>query len=96
MYRTGDLGRWLPEGALEFQGRSDDQLKVNGYRVELGEIEAVLVEHPAVKQSVATVVGRERGEARLVGYYMADRAVTEQELRRTSPRACPRTWCRPP
>jgi hypothetical protein len=81
MYRTGDLGRWLPEGALEFQGRKDDQLKVNGYRVELGEIEAVLVQHPAVKQSVATVVGRERGEARLVCYYIADRAVTEQELR---------------
>ena len=81
MYRTGDLGRWLPEGALEFLGRDDDQLKVNGYRVELGEIEVVLVEHPAIKQSVAAVLGRERGEARLVGYYMADRHIPDQELR---------------
>ncbi|MFY1671404.1 non-ribosomal peptide synthetase [Plantactinospora sp. WMMB334] len=80
MYRTGDLGRWLPEGALEFQGRRDDQFKVNGYRVELGEIESVLVGHPAVGRAVAAVVGDTSDQARLVGYYVPDTPVSEKDL----------------
>ncbi|KRD23275.1 non-ribosomal peptide synthetase [Streptomyces sp. Root264] len=80
MYRTGDLGRWLPGGTLEFLGRDDDQLKINGYRVELGEIEAALVAHPAVKQSVAAVIGRDQKVPRLVGYYMSDEDVPEQDV----------------
>ncbi|GHG93802.1 non-ribosomal peptide synthetase [Streptomyces lanatus] len=80
MYRTGDLGRWLPGGSLEFLGRDDDQLKVNGYRVELGEIEAALVAHPAVKQSVAAVIGKDRKTPRLVGYYIADEEIPERDL----------------
>ncbi|MFK0180546.1 amino acid adenylation domain-containing protein [Streptomyces xanthochromogenes] len=80
MYRTGDLGRWLPEGALEFLGRNDDQLKLNGYRVELGEIEAALVSHPAVRQSVAAVIGKERTSSRLVGYYTPELPVSDAEL----------------
>jgi len=50
MYCTGDWVRWLPEGELEFLGRKDDQIKIRGYRVELGEIEAVLFAHDAVRQ----------------------------------------------
>jgi amino acid adenylation domain-containing protein len=73
MYRTGDLGRWLPDGQLDFLGRVDDQVKVNGYRVELGEIESVLNEHPAVAEAVATVVGRGTPQARLAGYYVPAR-----------------------
>jgi amino acid adenylation domain-containing protein len=52
LYRTGDLVRWLPDGAVEFLGRIDHQVKIRGYRVELGEIEARLREHPAVKEAV--------------------------------------------
>ncbi|GAA3026763.1 amino acid adenylation domain-containing protein [Streptosporangium longisporum] len=69
MYRTGDLGRWLPGGELEFLGRRDLQLKVRGYRVEPGEIEAVLAEHPGVAHAVVELRG-----GRLVAYLVAPAA----------------------
>ncbi|WP_165777664.1 non-ribosomal peptide synthetase [Amycolatopsis antarctica] len=80
MYRTGDLGRWLPEGNLEFHGRVDDQVKINGYRVEPGEVEMALAAHPAVARSVAAVVGRDRATRRLVGYYVPRTEVDPGEL----------------
>ncbi|MBL4672003.1 MAG: AMP-binding protein, partial [Arenicella sp.] len=55
LYRTGDLGRFTSAGQIEFLGREDSQVKINGYRVELGEIEANLLLHPDVKTAVATV-----------------------------------------
>lgn len=63
LYKTGDLGRWRPTGIVEFLGREDDQVKVNGYRVELGEIEAVLSDHPNVVAAVARL-----SERRLAAY----------------------------
>jgi acyl carrier protein len=68
LYKTGDLARYLPEGSIEFVGRMDQQIKIRGFRVELGEIEAVLGQHPAVQTSV--VVAREDvpGDKRLVAY----------------------------
>lgn len=54
LYRTGDLGRYWPDGCIEFLGRVDFQVKIRGHRVELGEIEAALLEHPAVKENVVT------------------------------------------
>jgi amino acid adenylation domain-containing protein len=69
LYQTGDLGRWLPQGAIEFLGRNDYQVKVRGYRIELGEIEARMAEHGYVRDAV--VVARDEGEGskRLVAYY---------------------------
>ncbi|MFE1346682.1 amino acid adenylation domain-containing protein [Streptomyces sp. NPDC058757] len=67
MYRTGDLVRRAADGALEFLGRSDHQVKLRGHRIELGEIEARLARHPAVAQAAAALHGPE-GDRRLTAY----------------------------
>jgi pyochelin synthetase len=68
LYRTGDLGRYLPDGNIEFLGREDSQVKIQGYRVEPGEVEASLDQHPGVRAAVVTAVGEPREEKRLVAY----------------------------
>lgn len=68
MYRTGDIARYLPDGTLEFIGRLDDQVKLRGFRVELGEIESGLLEHRDVANAAVVVHGSEAGEKRLVAF----------------------------
>lgn len=68
IYRTGDLGRYLPDGNIEFLGRVDFQLKLRGQRIEAGEIEATLTQHPKVKAAIVTVVGQQPNQQRLVAY----------------------------
>jgi amino acid adenylation domain-containing protein len=68
MYRTGDLGRYRSDGVLEYMGRIDHQLKLRGNRVEVGEIEAVLVEHPSVQDCAVVPVEDEAGHKRPVAY----------------------------
>jgi len=68
MYRTGDRARWLPDGTLEYQGRTDHQVKVRGMRVELGEVQAVLLEHEAVGDGVVDTRTGADGSPLIVAY----------------------------
>ena len=84
LYKTGDLARWRDDGVIEFLGRVDGQVKLRGFRVELGEVEAALQSHPAVRQAAAMVHERTPGDKSLVGYAVHDGqvATTAAELRK--------------
>ena len=68
LYKTGDLGKYLPDGNIELIGRIDNQVKIRGFRIELGEIEAVLSQHPAVQETVVIILEDNPGDKRLVAY----------------------------
>ena len=84
MYRSGDRGRYLAGGELEFLGRSDEQVKVRGYRIELREVELAIEQHAAVRRAVACKQQLESGEQRLFAYFVRaeEAALSTGELRR--------------
>lgn len=81
MYRTGDLGRWSDSGDLEFLGRIDDQVKLSGIRVELGEIETALLRIEGVRQAAIAVTNDAAGLPRLVAYLETDEPPVPAEIR---------------
>lgn len=83
LYRTGDRARWLEDGTLQFLGRRDRQVKLRGFRVELGEVEAALAAHPDVREALVTTGLDAIGEKTLVGYVVPRAAAPPpDELRR--------------
>ncbi|MEO9129627.1 MAG: amino acid adenylation domain-containing protein [Sphingomonas sp.] len=82
VYRTGDRGRCLPDGSIEFLGREDGQVKLRGFRVELGEIEATLNAHPEVREAVVSAIGAQSSERQLIGHVVLEGAsgLTEAAL----------------
>ncbi len=70
LFRTGDYGRWLPDGNIEFVGRMDNQVKIRGYRVELEEVENTLKRHPGIHDAIVIAKEDRSGNKMLVGYYV--------------------------
>ncbi len=80
MYRSGDLGRWDGQGRLHFAGRGDRQISLRGYRIEPGEIEAALEQHPAIRAAAVTCAG-EGSDRYLIGHLASEAAPDSEELR---------------
>jgi acyl-coenzyme A synthetase/AMP-(fatty) acid ligase len=70
IYKTGDIGRYLRDGSIECLGRRDDQVKINGVRIELAEVETALREIPGVTAAASAIQPQSDGERALVGYYV--------------------------
>lgn len=81
LYRSGDYGRWLPEGKVEFLGRRDSQVKISGFRIEIGEIENALLRAPGVRESAVVIVERTDGSKHLVAFYSGLRPLDVHTLR---------------
>jgi amino acid adenylation domain-containing protein/non-ribosomal peptide synthase protein (TIGR01720 family) len=82
LYETGDMARYLPDGTIEFAGRRDHQVKVRGFRIDLGEIESALSSHPLVRDTVVLAKDAASGARRLVGYVVpSDDSLSVSELR---------------
>ncbi|HLP58252.1 MAG TPA: condensation domain-containing protein, partial [Candidatus Deferrimicrobium sp.] len=81
LYRTGDLGRWLPDGVIEFLGRIDHQVKIRGFRVELGEIENRLLKHQGIKEAVVLASGEQGEDKYLCAYIVTADENVPKELR---------------
>ena len=90
LYKTGDVGRYLPDGTIEYMGRLDDQVKIRGYRIELGEIESALSQFEGVHEAVVLAREDQPGDRRLVGYIVAkdvdiDLALLKSSIRKKLP-----------
>jgi len=81
MYKTGDMAKWLPNGNIEFLGRIDNQVKLRGFRVELGEIESALLLHKLVREAAVIVDNRNENIHILCAYYVSEKWIDTGELR---------------
>jgi amino acid adenylation domain-containing protein len=81
LYRTGDMGRWLPDGKIEYLGRKDDQVKVRGYRIETGEIEANILSFDIIKDAVVTAFEDKNNQTNLAVYFVPKREIEIEDLK---------------
>ncbi|MCK4259541.1 MAG: amino acid adenylation domain-containing protein [Halanaerobiales bacterium] len=81
MYKSGDLGRYLSDGKIEYLGRVDTQVKIHGFRIEIGEIESALLKHPQIKNGVVDARTDESGSKYLAAYFVANEDLTVGDLR---------------
>ncbi len=81
LYKTGDIGYWTPDGRIVFLGRNDNQVKVQGFRVELGDVEATLVSHPDIEEGAVISFTTEEGMVELAGYFASSITISSSQLR---------------
>ncbi|SFB46080.1 non-ribosomal peptide synthetase, partial [Clostridium frigidicarnis] len=81
MYKTGDLARWLPDGNIEFLGRTDNQVKIRGFRIELGEIENGLLQHENIKEAAVLVKENKDNEKYICAYVVRENSLEELDLK---------------
>lgn len=81
IYRTGDLGKWLPDGEIEYLGRRDDQVKIRGYRIELGEVESAVQHYPGIESAVVTAITTREGEQELAAYVVSSKTLDVTDIR---------------
>ncbi|MCC2447395.1 amino acid adenylation domain-containing protein, partial [Bacillus cereus] len=80
MYKTGDMGMWLENKTIKYFGRSDDQLKINGYRIEIGEIESTLSKYPGITNVAVKILEDFNGSKHLSAYYSSEEEIPEKAL----------------
>jgi len=81
MYKTGDIGRWLPDGNIEFIGRKDEQIKIRGIRIELGEIEAALQKYESIDAAIVIAKMNQEREKELVAYVVSKEKLNSTDIR---------------
>ncbi|WP_442591969.1 amino acid adenylation domain-containing protein [Pedobacter sp. AW31-3R] len=80
IYKSGDIGKWLPDGDIEYMGRKDNQVKINGYRIELEEIEIALRQVASIEDAIVIVKKTADGDQSLVAYYLSESAVEKEKI----------------
>ncbi len=81
LYKTGDIAKWLPDGNIDFLGRKDNQVKVRGFRIEIGEVENTLLKHPLIRQCFVMPRQTDDGNKELVAYIVGDQELSITDIR---------------
>ena len=83
LYHTGDFGRWMSDGNIKYRGRLDEQVKVHGFRIELGDVRALILKHPAIKDAVVVCKTKENDEKYLCAYIISSEHISDEQVSET-------------